>query len=67
VNGTVLKEKAEEIGLRLNTSIEFHASNGWLDQFKNGTGIVFRTLSGELWNIDPIEVDAWKTTIHHEI
>ena len=45
LSGPIIQEKAREIVGRLN--IEFSASNGWLDRFKQRHGIVYWKINGE--------------------
>ena len=39
---------------------EFKASNGWLDRFKNRSGIKARSISGEAGDVSQTTVDSWK-------
>lgn len=57
LNGSIIKEKAEQIALRLG--IEFQASNGWIDRFKNRYGIVYKCVSGESASVDKESTDSW--------
>jgi transposase len=43
--GPVLRQKAEEITLKLNT--EFTPLNRWLNRFRKRAGLSYRTVSGE--------------------
>lgn len=61
VNGTILREKATEIALRLGVD-DFSPSNGWIDRFKKRTGIVYRSVSGEAASVDESVTDDWQTT-----
>jgi hypothetical protein len=44
IDGTIIRAKAVEVADRLN--VEFNPSNGWIDRFRNRTGLVLRTISG---------------------
>jgi hypothetical protein len=44
------KEKAVEIADRLG--VDFTPSDGWLDRFKNRTGLVYKTICGEVWSVN---------------
>jgi hypothetical protein len=46
INGPILREKANEITLRLNID-NFKASNGWLHRFKLRQDVGYRVVSGE--------------------
>ena len=45
ISWTIIQEKAREIAGKLNK--EFSASNGWLDRFKQGHGIVYQKINGK--------------------
>jgi hypothetical protein len=57
----MLRQKAEEIGLKLN--IKFTHSGGWLDQFKKCAGLSSRTMSRKLKSVIEEKVGAWKTVV----
>jgi hypothetical protein len=59
IQGPVLRQKAEEIALKLNT--EFTPSNGWLDRFRKRAGLSYRTMSGKSKSVNEEDVGAWKT------
>jgi hypothetical protein len=41
----------------------FKASNGWLDNFKDRHGIVFKSVQGEAAAVDLESVDKWRQDI----
>lgn len=46
ISGPLLKEKADEIALRLGI-VDFKASEGWLSRFKHRQYLSFKSVSGE--------------------
>jgi hypothetical protein len=61
IQGPVLRQKAEEIALKLN--IEFTTLNGWLDRFRKHAGLSYRTMSGESKIVNEEDVGVWKTGV----
>lgn len=62
VSGPILCEKAKEIGLQVQVSESFSASDGWLRNFRKRNGIVCKNVSGESESVDMETVDDWKST-----
>jgi hypothetical protein len=61
IKGTLVKEKAVEIADRLG--VDFTSSNGWLDRFKNRTGLVYKLICGEARSVNIFEVQEWKKAV----
>ena len=61
VQGTVLREKAEEIASRLN--IPSKAFNGWIGRFRKRVGLSYKILSGVCKSVDVDKTDTWKTNV----
>jgi hypothetical protein len=59
IQGPMLRQKADEIALKLNT--EFTLLVGWLDQFRKCVGLSYRTMSRESGSVIEKEVGAWET------
>jgi len=59
LSGLLIRAKAEEFALKLG-KINFKASNGWLDGFKERNEICFKTVSGESGDENVQETDDWK-------
>jgi hypothetical protein len=57
----MLRQKAEEIALKLNT--EFTPSSGWLDQFRKCTGLSCRTMSRKSKSVTEEKVGAWRNGV----
>ncbi|CAF2152261.1 unnamed protein product [Rotaria magnacalcarata] len=61
ISGPLLQEKArqisEEFGLQPD---EFKASNGWLENFRNGHMIGYRQISGESASVCTTTTEEWK-------
>ena len=61
ISGPILQEKALQIAKALDAAPpEFKASNGWLDRFKNRSGIKARSISGKAVDVSQTTVDSWK-------
>ncbi|XP_034944919.1 tigger transposable element-derived protein 4-like [Chelonus insularis] len=58
VSGPLLREKAEEFSKSLGHS-SFHASNGWLVNFKKRHELVFRKVCGESASVNNEICDEW--------
>jgi hypothetical protein len=54
----MLRQKAEEIALKLNTEITL--VNRWPDQFKKHAGLSYGTMSMKSESVTEEEVGAWK-------
>jgi hypothetical protein len=54
----MLRQKAKEIALKLNTA--FTPLNGCLDQFRKYAGSSYRTMSRESESVTEEDVGAWK-------
>lgn len=61
INGTILKEKADEIAKTLN--IEFTPSNGWIDRLKKRAGLRYKTIKGESKSVDQQEAEEWRRSL----
>ncbi|KAL1480017.1 hypothetical protein MTO96_051392 [Rhipicephalus appendiculatus] len=61
-DGTILKEKADLVALRLGID-DFKASNGWLDRFKKHNNIVYSRSCGESSSVDVSTVQEWKESL----
>ncbi|KAK8772621.1 hypothetical protein V5799_024135 [Amblyomma americanum] len=59
VNGTLLREKADELALRLGHEA-FKCSNGCFSRFKDRNNLKFVTVCGESGSVDPNVVENWK-------
>lgn len=59
VNGTILREKADELALRLGHE-EFKCSNGWFTRFKQRNNLTYLTVCGESGSTDANVVDDWR-------
>jgi hypothetical protein len=57
IDGTILKEKAKIIAVKLNIDC-FSASSGWLSRFKHQHGLVFNKLAGESAEVSVKSTDA---------
>ncbi|XP_040358278.1 tigger transposable element-derived protein 6 [Ixodes scapularis] len=62
IDGGILREKAQEIADRLDIA-DFTCSNGWVDRFRKRHGISYRAVSGEAASVDPICVEAFKSSL----
>ncbi|XP_042911244.1 tigger transposable element-derived protein 6 [Parasteatoda tepidariorum] len=62
VNGTILREKAQEIADRLGLK-DFTASNAWIDRMKKRHNLVYRSLSGESSSVDAATIEEWKKNL----
>ena len=62
VSGPLLKGRALEYanGLKIN---DFHASEGWLDKFKQRHNIKLKVKKGECANVDSAVVDDWNSKL----
>jgi hypothetical protein len=58
INGPILREKANEIALRLRID-DFKASNGWLHRFKLRHDVGCRVMIGESGSVSQDSVDHW--------
>lgn len=61
IDGTVLREKAEDLALSLGLS-NFQASSGWVHRFKVRHGLIYKTGSGEGRKVDEGVVNDWTAT-----
>ena len=62
VSGPLLKERALEYARGLKVK-DFHASEGWLDKFKQRHNIKLKIKKGECANVDTVVVDDWKNKL----
>ena len=60
ISGEVLKAKAEELALQLDSDEPWTCSDDWLSQWKNGHNITYKTVSGENAAVDKDICDDWK-------
>lgn len=58
VDGTILKEKATQISLRLGVE-NFSASNGWAARFKERHGLIFKKVCGESAGVNEETTSDW--------
>jgi hypothetical protein len=58
INGPILREKANEIALRLNID-NFKASNRWLHRFKLRHDVGYTVVSGKSGSVSQDTVDHW--------
>jgi hypothetical protein len=58
IDRTILREKVKIIAAKLNIDC-FSASSGWLSQFKERLGLVFKKLAGESADVSVKSTDAW--------
>lgn len=63
VSGSLLRERAEIFAQKLGY-VNFKASNGWLEKFKNRHGITFRQVCGESADVNKEVCDDWKSSLH---
>ena len=63
ISGEVLKAKAEELALQLDSTEPWNCSDGWLSRWKNRHNITYKTVSGENAAVDQEICDDWKKTI----
>ena len=61
VTASILKTKAKKLAERINIK-EFHASDGWLDRWKNRYNVSFKTVSGEGNSCTAEMIAPWKET-----
>lgn len=61
INGPILREKAEELSLRLGIE-DFKCSDGWISRFKERHGLSFKTVSGEAAVVDEAVSSDWRQT-----
>lgn len=59
VNGTILREKADDLALRLGHE-GFKCSNGWFARFKERNNLTYLTVCGESGSADTNVVDDWQ-------
>lgn len=58
LTGTLICEKVKEIAEKLGNA-DFKASSGWLEKFKKGHNIAFKTISGEGVSVNPEDVSSF--------
>jgi hypothetical protein len=58
VDGNILREKAKKIAARLNIE-NFAASNGWITQFKERHGLVYKMLASKSAAVDTETTELW--------
>ncbi|KAL4119164.1 hypothetical protein QTP88_012010 [Uroleucon formosanum] len=58
INGTILREKAEEFGHKLGHE-HFKASSGWLTNWKIRNSVVFKQVCGESGAVDVQKCSVW--------
>ena len=58
IGGHIIREKALDLAKELNI-MDFKASEGWLDRWKNRHNVVFRTVSGEEWSCTEEMTVSW--------
>ena len=63
ISGEVLKAKAEELALELDSTESWNCSDGWLSCWKNRHNITYKTVSGKNAAVDQEICDDWKKTI----
>ncbi|KAH8042854.1 hypothetical protein HPB51_026119 [Rhipicephalus microplus] len=59
VNGTILREKADDLALRLGHE-GFKCSNDWFARFKERNNLTYLTVYGESGSTDTNVVDDWQ-------
>ena len=64
ISGPMLQAKAEELAKKMSIQ-GFHASNGWLDRFKERHGITFKKVCGESNSVNSSSDDmtAWQSKL----
>lgn len=58
IAGNLIKEKALQFAKEFGCD-NFHASDGWLQSWKNRNGIVYKTISGESASVNQDDCDVW--------
>ena len=61
INGTVLKVRAKEFAVTSN--IQFAPLRNGLNDVRNCSGIVHRTVTGEAWSVDGEAMEMWRFPI----
>ncbi|XP_057296213.1 tigger transposable element-derived protein 4-like [Hydractinia symbiolongicarpus] len=61
ISGNLIKKKALYFSKKLSLE-KFQASDGWLDKWKKGFGISFKTISGEAKSVTGEITASWLAT-----
>uniref|UniRef100_A0A914D8E1 HTH CENPB-type domain-containing protein n=1 Tax=Acrobeloides nanus TaxID=290746 RepID=A0A914D8E1_9BILA len=65
ITGTLIKEKAKELGALLKIE-GFQASNGWLENFKKRNSVTLRSNQGEVTDINTELLNDWPQQVLHD-
>lgn len=60
IDGNFLKEKAKTFAEKMDIEVDFKASNGWFEKFKDRHGLSFKKLCGESADVDLGCVNGWR-------